>query len=102
MWIRLECRFTRTAIRDNSGGENAVIYLVKNSKNQIIENLLILDSAFFVYCIYSRFDVSTFEFETGVEHCVNGSLDGLSLHRHKIDERVIEIEYDGLDQWSKE
>ena len=75
-----------------------MINLVKDPKNQIIEYLLLLDPSLFINDVNTRANIRSLQLEAGIEHSINCGLDRLPLHRHKIDERVIEIENDGRDQ----
>src|SRR5579872_2451300 len=100
MRIWLERRFSSAAIGYDAGRENSMIYLVEYAKNKIVENLLIFYSAFFIDRIDACFNIRAFQIEARVKHRVDRGFYRLPLHRHEIDERVIEIEYNGLNQGS--
>ena len=77
-----------------------MVDLIEYPENEIVEDLLVFDTPLLVNCIDARLDLCAFQFEAGIEHSIDGSLDRLPLHSHEVHKRVIEIEYDGADHVS--
>src|SRR5687767_13534209 len=97
VWVEDQVGVARPPVGDNRAGEDLVVDPAQLFLQKEIKDLLVFDPLTVVDLVDLPRDLVAGKLQPGVDHPVHRRVDRRVLHLHEVGERIVEIEYDGLD-----